>query len=359
MTDTLPTITPAPPNAHPRSALKSVSAHSGRTIVIILVAVIGGALLLGGLFLAYQLMHSDQDVRQQASSPTGTATVNISPATAQLAPNGTQTFNVSFNPQNNLISGIAIRVQYPIANNQSLITPATPVAIVTQTDQNWNCPVTTTNSTATLGTIDVACLYLSTAGFTGQSDVPLFTFQITAGSTATTAPITLAFDPTQTVITRKSDNQDVAAIPQSSANLTIIGSPTATPTPTQPPTPTATPPAGATATPTRTPTPTSTPRPGTTATPTPSPALQSCNITCLANRDCGGGLSCIDGRCLSDRCPADSTCACHDYDPTAETGSTELPDSGSISQTLLTLLVGSLLLVGSSGVLLAQVGRKE
>lgn len=357
MTETLLNPTPASPNNQPKNIFKFGSLHSGKTVVMVLIAIVGAVFLIGGVFLAYRLSQSDQDVRQQASTATGTATVNIAPTSAQLNTNGSQSFTVSFNPQNNIISGISVRLQYAITNNQPLIAPDKPVAIVTQSDQNWNCPVINIESIATLGTIDVGCIYLATTGFTGQSDVPLFTVNITAGSSATTNPLTLMFDPTKTVITRKSDNQDVAAIPQSTANITIVGSPTATPTPTQTPNPTPTPTSNpSTGT---NPTPTNIPLPKTTNTPTPTPNLLTCNQTCLANRDCERGLSCIDGQCLSEQCPADITCACQDYNLATATNTTDLPDSGSISQTILTLLVGSMLLVGSSGVLLAQLGRKE
>ena len=338
---------PAVPNPSSFEAANK-SGHSRRKILSAIVAVIGILLLVAGLFFAYQLLQNDQDLRQQASTPSGTATVKIAPNSVQINTNASQIFTVSFNPQNNVISGISVRLQYPKANNQTLITPATPVTIITQSDSKWNCPVKSTENTPTLGIIDVGCLYIDTAGFTGQTDVPLFTVSITAGSTASNSPITLSFDPTQTVITRKSDNQDVAAIPQSSANITIIG---ANPTPTPTLVPSSTP------TPQITPTPT--PRPGSTATPTPTTGVISCNQNCIANRDCAGGLICINDRCLSERCPADSTCACHDYDPTAGTGSSELPDSGSISYTLLLLIVGVMMLVGSSSILIAQNKIRE
>ncbi len=349
MIDMPATITPSHPIASALPTSNSSPSHSKHNLIIILVAVVGGFLLMSGLFLVYRLTQSDQDVRQQASTGSGTATVSISPTTAQINTNASQIFTVSFNPQGESISGISVRLQFPIANNQTLLTPATPIAIVTQSDQNWNCPVTSTENTATMGVIDVGCIFLATTGFTSQSNVPLFTVSISAGTTATTNPITLSFDPVQTVITRKRDNQDVAAIPQSVANITIVGSPSATPTPTRPPSPTAT----------TTPTPGVTTSPTHALTPTPTSALLACNHECLANRDCSTGLTCISGRCLSDRCPADTTCACLDYDPTVDSGSTQLPDSGSISETLFSLILGIMLLIGSGSVLVAQISRQE
>lgn len=349
MIDMPATITPNHPITSTLPTSNSSPSHSKHNLIIILVAVVGGFLLMSGLFLVYRLTQSDQDVRQQASTGSGTATVSISPTTAQINTNASQIFTVSFNPQGESISGISVRLQFPIANNQTLLTPATPIAIVTQSDQNWNCPVTSTENTATMGVIDVGCIFLATTGFTSQSNVPLFTVSISAGTTATTNPITLSFDPVQTVITRKRDNQDVAAIPQSVANITIVGSPSATPTPTRPPSPTAT----------TTPTPGVTTSPTHALTPTPTSALLACNHECLANRDCSTGLTCISGRCLSDRCPADATCACLDYDPTVDSGSTQLPDSGSISETLFSLILGIMLLIGSGSVLVAQISRQE
>jgi len=48
-------------------------------------------------------------------------------------------------------------------------------------------------------------------------------------------------------------------------------------------------------------------------TPTPTPAdapPQSCSLSCTADSDCAGGLSCINSMCLNAECPAETDCIC-------------------------------------------------
>jgi hypothetical protein len=129
---------------------------------------------------------------------------------------------------------------------------------------DWNCP--TRNISAQSGSvfIDIACANLSASGYSSNADSLFATFNMKVERVPAVQPVTLRFDPSQSVITQKTDTQDILLIPTSTGEYTVAGAvqPTATSVPTA--TPTRVP--GVTSTPT----PTATPTVKTSVTPTPT-----------------------------------------------------------------------------------------
>lgn len=73
-----------------------------------------------------------------------------------------------------------------------------------------------------------------------------------------------------------------------------------------------------------------------------------CSGACTATRDCSSGLSCLAGRCRNDRCSTDTTCACNTTSPAQQTGTSDLPSSGSVDTTVFLLLMGLLFIAGGA-----------
>lgn len=276
-----------------------------------------------GVIIALVVSSSSVDPRKSASVPGGTVEVSLSPTARTLNPGESTTVTVTLDTKGTPISGIAVRVLYPFSGTVPAMTASNPNPLISQRDSNWSCQVVSTTVDTNVVKIDLGCLYVAQAGFISSTPIPLESFTLTAGSVSVSTPYTLSFEPASTVVTSKATGEDIAAIPTNTSIITVSATTAATPTPT--PTPTI----------------------GITATPTPTsiPGLAVCNQTCIATRDCESGLSCLSGRCRTERCANDTTCLCTDYNVASQSGTTELPDSGGVTYTMLLILIGSLLTI--------------
>jgi len=291
-------------------------------------------IVVAGIMVARQLTSQTQDTRGSASVAGGLAQVGISPTSRQIAPGETATMTVSFNSGGVPISGVAVRVVY----NYSGATPgltADNIQPIIIRQSGWQCPIQNVSPAGGTVTIDVGCVSTNTSGFSTTSMTELFAFSITAGSTVTSNPIVLMFDPTQTKITKKADGQDTAATPTSTAAISIIATNsgvTPSPTPSSNPTPTPTPVSSSFSS-------------------QDQDGDQQCNESCTANRDCQSDLACFGGKCRSPQCSSDTTCECQNRNVADETGDTDLPTAGSTDLTMVFLSIGLLFIMGGFGLL--------
>ncbi|SRR5258708_7497060 len=240
-----------------------------------LVVLILGAGIAAGLLLVNQ----QQIFKQKASSPTGTATVSLSPAQGSFQRNTPNTISVNFNPNNLLISGIALRLTFSnlsVSASQIVINPALLAT------GDWSCPVKTITSVGSTAEINILCSDISTTGYTASTDTLLATFNLTASQVPVENPLIVSFDPQVTKITQKSDGSDIALTPSSTGSYTITDIIAGSPSPsatvivaTQSPTPTASALALATATATALATTTATPYVIPTTTPIVTPTASS------------------------------------------------------------------------------------
>lgn len=297
-------------------------------IIVILIVVVS-------IPVAVYLIRQRQEIREKAAVPTGQATVSLSPTSATYDVGQSFNVGVSFNTANIAISAVAVRLTYPYSGTTPEITASNiqinPSLLATG---SWSCPVKTVNPASGTVQIDIACVNTDIDGFTSSTDTQLASFAMVANQAPATNPTTLRFDSNLSVITQKSDGQDVLLIPTSTGSYTISGAaptPSPTPTPTtsaQSPTPTATPTGGVGGGATATPTPTTgagsgTVTPTPTKTPTPTPTGGT-----------GGGVA----TATPTKTPT----------PTTVTGE-ELPDSGVSTPFILFGFLGLLMLVAGAG----------
>jgi hypothetical protein len=306
--------------------------------------VAGLTIVVIGLILAKLFSNQEQDVRNQASTGTGTAEVALTPPKLSLTGGETGSMTISFNTKGQLISGISLRVQYHFVGNEPELVASDLVDIIKNNDSNWNCAVKQINTQSQVVQIDLGCLYQSQKGYKTNNTQTLATFKLTANANAEESVYTLTFDHEETIMTLKSTGEDVAAIPQNTATVNVIVGDNRT---------------------ANTPTPTMT-------SDTPTPTQQQSNVspdktqagtliceqTCQANRDCIDNLACLDDHCRDPRCPDDTTCQCKDRDVAKENNANDLPHSGSIDYTLISLVLGGLFAMGGTSLLAYNLSQK-
>lgn len=227
--------------------------------LLIIVVAIGG--FVAGLFL----LRERQNINEEAAVPTGQAEVSINPESGNFDVGDTIQASVTFNPANIAISGVAVRLAYPYTGN----TPEVSVTSVSvnptiSSSSDWTCPTQSSNLQGGNVLIDIACANTSASGFSSNTDTLLANVTLKVDRQPSTSPFVVRFDPALSVITRKSDNQDILLIPTSTGSYSV-GQVQVTPT-TKLGTPTPT----AKVTGTKTPTPTKTATSSGTPTPTTS-----------------------------------------------------------------------------------------
>ena len=362
MVNTPPNVIPAPP----ASSIVTNSAPAQNSLIhnkSFVFGVAGVLLLAVGVGAAVLLSSQSQDSRKQAAVEGGPVQISITPTTKTIGVGETSTFTTLINTQGRLISAITVRLSYTYSGSAPLLSASNPTPLIQQqTNTSWNCMIAKTTVAEGKVNIDLGCTSSDTTGYSNSTNTPLFSVALTAGQTPTTTPIVLAFDPALTIVTDKQTAEDIAAIPSSSAAITIAGAAaTATPIPSSTPTPSPTAPAAATATPSptrsataNTPTPSPTGQATSTTTPTPTPTNTassttnySCNHTCSANQDCQSDLACLNGYCRDPRCPTDTTCQCQNKNVASESGTSTLPESGGAPYAIWLSILGGLLIFSS------------
>src|SRR3989344_6438172 len=216
--------------------------------ILIIIVAVGG--FVAGLFLLQQR----QEIREEAAVPGGQAEVSVSPATGNFNVGDTIDTSVSFNPANIAISGVAVRLSYPFSGaTPEISVPSIQISSALTSSGDWTCPTQTSTQQGSNVVIDIACANTSASGFTANNDILLANVKLQINREPATQPLVMRFDPALSVITRKSDNQDILLIPTSTGSYTVGNFVEATSTPTLAPSGTVTPSPKVTKTPTASP----------------------------------------------------------------------------------------------------------
>jgi hypothetical protein len=191
-----------------------------KIIAALLVVVVA----IGGFVAGLILLQERQELREEAAVPDGQAQVSISPETGTYDAGDTIEASVHFNPANIAISGVAVRLLYPFSGD----TPEVSVSDITINSAllstgDWTCP--TQNSTQQGGSVvvDIACANTSATGFVADTDTLLANINFQVDRLPQVSPLVVRFDPVLSVVTNKSNNQDILLIPQSTGSYTIGG----------------------------------------------------------------------------------------------------------------------------------------
>jgi hypothetical protein len=243
-----------------------INMSSKKVLVAVLIIVVA----IGGFVAGLSLLKQRQDLREQAAVPAGKTEVSISPSSGNFNVGDTFQASVSFNTASIAISGVAARLTYVYSGSSPEMTvdkiEINPSLLSTG---DWTCPTQSSSQEAGNVVIDIACANTSAAGFTSNANVLLAKVDFKVQRTPAVNPIVVRFDPAMSVITQKSNSQDILLIPSSTGTYTIAGGAAATLTPT------ATPTKGPSATPTPTSKATGTPTPTTSLTTTPTSTVSA------------------------------------------------------------------------------------
>lgn len=201
-----------------------------KIVVALLIIVVA----VGGFVAGLVLLRQRQELREEAAVPGGQAQAAISPTTGNYDVGDTIQTSVFFNPSNVAVSGVAVRLTYPFSGNSPEVSVSSiEISSALLSTGDWTCP--TQNSTQQGGNviIDIACANTSAAGFSANINTLLAKVNLDVERVPVTNPVVIRFDPALSVVTRKSDNQDVLLIPSSTGSYTIAGAAvTTSPTPT-------------------------------------------------------------------------------------------------------------------------------
>lgn len=221
-------------------------------------------ILAGGVVAGVMLVRQQQDLREKAAVPGGQARVSLFPTQGSFNIGDSLPVSVYFNTSGVSVSSVKLRLTYPFTGTSPEIS-ASGIEInqVIEKSGNWNCPTKSVTTEGQNIAVDIACANIGATGYSTSSDTLLATFNLTVNRIPQTNPFSVRFDPSQSIITQKSNGQDILNIPDNETGV-------ATFTISTPSGPTATPTKGAAATPTATPTTKLTPTPTETLTVTPT-----------------------------------------------------------------------------------------
>lgn len=229
------------------------------------------AVAIGGFVTGIYLLQERQDIGEEAAVPDGDATVKFKPETGNYKVGDTISAGVYFNTAGIPISAIAVKILYPFTGSTPEVSVGSIVinSNLLSTGQ-WTCPVQNHKIEGSNVVVEIACgLQASSTGYTTNVDTLLANVSLKVNSAPSVSPLVVRFDPTESVITRRSDNRDILLIPSSEGTYYIEGAAT----PTQSILPTATSKLTATPIPTKSLTGTVTPTKNLTGTITPTKAL--------------------------------------------------------------------------------------
>ena len=284
------------------------------TIVLIII-------LLGSIVAGLLLLKQSQELRKEASTPYGQATVSLTPEQKTLAVGETINITLLFNTAGYPVSTVTTKLTFPFTGTASQIS-VEDIQIDAQLLEtgNWSCPIKESYEQDSEVNIDISCLNVSTVGFISTEDVSFATITFKVNSLPSTNPTVIAFAPQESIITNKTDGMDILLAPTSFGTYTVSSSEgdSSALTVTLTPTTAAAPSATATVTPT-----TSVGQGGTSSTPTPTT------------------------RPTSSPTPTTASSLTNTPTPTASAvGSSDtLPDSGVPLPTLAILLIGFIVMV--------------
>lgn len=193
---------------------------SAKKLIIALLIIV---VAIGGFVAGLYLLGQKQNIKEEAAVPGGQAEVSISPASGNYDVGQTINATVSFNPANIPISGVAVRIMYPFSGSTPEVSVSSiEISSALMSSGNWTCPTQTSSQQGGNVIIDIACADSGEAsGFIANTDTLLANVKLQVNREPESQPLVLRFDNALSVITRKSDNQDILLIPTSTGSFTV------------------------------------------------------------------------------------------------------------------------------------------
>jgi len=215
--------------------LVAVSKNKKPKKKLIIFGLIALLIIVAGATAGIILTRQQQLIEQEASVPSGTAKITLTPDTKTIAVGESFQTKVYFDTAGTKISAISAQLEYPFTGD----TPPIVVENITinptlATDSMWDLPIKNTSTVDDTVLIKIAGFSSSIEGYStvGQMELATITFKgASAGS------VLVSFNATESKVTQKTDGADILMVPQGNGSYTVTGSQaTATPSPTPSPT---------------------------------------------------------------------------------------------------------------------------
>lgn len=231
---------------------------------VILVLVLG---LIASLFLVRQ----NQNVKEEAATPTGVAKVFITPETKTVQVGEEFTAEILLDTAGQYISAMTIQLEYSYSGDEPPI-DATEIQTSTDlvTNKDWSFPVKTTTTSGGKVVIRIAGFNKAQTGYKSTAEEKVATVKFEA---LANGKVNATFNSTESKVTSKTTTQDILLIPSSSATYTAQGGTGGDETPT--------PTGSASPSPSGSPSSSSTPKPSGSATPVPIPVTGASTPTLI------------------------------------------------------------------------------
>jgi hypothetical protein len=206
----------------------------------ILVALLIIVVAIGGFVAGLYLLRQNQNVQEEAAVPGGQATVSVSPESGNFNVGDNIDMQVYFNTANIAISGVAVRMLYPFSGSSpEIVVDSININQSLISSGDWTCPTQEVDQEGSNVVVDVACVNSGSAtGYRSSNDTLLATVTLHVDRQPASNPVSIIFDPAESMITRRSDNEDILLIPSSTGSYTIGGGTQPTAQPTAEPSPT-------------------------------------------------------------------------------------------------------------------------
>jgi hypothetical protein len=188
------------------------------------------AFLFVGFLTVFISLKQTQFIKNKAATPNGIGTISLVPITATHYTNDLFPMSIKFNTGGALISSVVMRLVYRF-------TGTTPELEVTDSSGNvsnqiypannltstgdWAFPIKSVTRTNGTVTIDFSAIDTNTAGFSSTTDTDLGTIFFKVNRAATTNPVTVSFDTSQSKMLSKGTGADILSI-LNNANYTLL-----------------------------------------------------------------------------------------------------------------------------------------
>ena len=187
----------------------------GKALLLILVFLT----LITGTAIGVILVKKNQEIREKASTPTGTVRIFISPETKTIQNGQTFDVNILLDTSGNYISALTIVLTYQYSGTQP---PIKVENIQIKSDlianSGWNFPIKTYNASDGLAEIKIGGLNSSTTGYKTTGEEIIATLTLKGYETGS---INIMFDPTTTKATNKQTGEDILLTPSSNGNYKV------------------------------------------------------------------------------------------------------------------------------------------
>jgi hypothetical protein len=216
----------------------------------IIVAVLGVLFIVLSIPVAIFLVNQRQEIRKEAAKPAeegGIVKISLSPSQGNLSTSSPLNLSLNLNTEGKIISGVAIKLYYNYSGDEPLIKPVLtenkpfiiPVGLLQ--NNSFSCPNNSFSFASGLAELSLGCAILSTEGFSSSTNVQLATLAFELLGSPASNSFSINFNPTISMVVDKATNQDILLLPDGDngtllGTYTILGlSPTSTPIPTTTP----------------------------------------------------------------------------------------------------------------------------